>query len=103
MSLRTTTPASGAGSDLAPDAWNSLFVAEADGAAALAVRLSRRQVHTVRTPNAADVQAPIRVSRREGAARRLTTQGWPLRMISMTIQPSAGRSRRAGGFAEPRI
>jgi hypothetical protein len=101
MSLRTTTPASGAGSDLPRSAWNSLFVAEVGVVVALAGRLSRRQVHTVRTPSAADVQAPIRVSRREGAARRLTTRGWPLRMISTPTQPPAGRSRRAGGFAEP--
>jgi hypothetical protein len=51
MSLRTTTPASGAGSDLARETWN----------------------------------------RRVGAPR----------MISMTTQPPAGRSRRSGGIAEP--
>jgi hypothetical protein len=59
-----------------PDAWETLFVAEAGVAATLAGRLSR-QVHTARTPSATDTP------------------------IGTTTQPPADRSRPSGGIVKP--
>jgi hypothetical protein len=70
------------------------------GQAGLVGRL-RRQVHTARTPGAADQQAPLCVARRKTAAQRLTTRVGPPRTINTTTQPPAGRSRPSGGIVEP--
>jgi hypothetical protein len=74
------------GSD--PDAWTSLFVAEADMAAILVGCLSC-QVHTARTPSSVDEQAPLRVTLRKGAAQRPTTRVGPPRTINTASRRAA--------------